>query len=245
MVEEYHLVLDGETRSGPYSAEDVLDLIGKGTVGASTPVWMKGFPNWIKVADLEQFRYCFSAEPPPFVPDQVSASVPPPPPMPPRPSTRPIGGRAQQVSATAPVPNPAPRVQPVNSSVAASEPKPAIPVDYKNYCVIGAAVLSFAWALITVLIALLQITMGSPGVGIWNILVGGFYVVLGIAMLGRSGWAYSWGIGSNALNLLLDVFYIATGGYLFCITVPVEIGIIALLLVSRDLFLRETKWEDI
>ncbi len=55
MEEKWYFVEDGE-RKGPVSKKDILKLIDAGKLSDDSYVWVKGFDDWKKIADCDEFQ---------------------------------------------------------------------------------------------------------------------------------------------------------------------------------------------
>lgn len=62
-------VFNGE-RKGPYTENEILNLIKSNVIGRKTQVWREGMNNWID-ADLSFYKNEFNASPPPLMPEQI------------------------------------------------------------------------------------------------------------------------------------------------------------------------------
>jgi len=73
MNDIWYYVQAGE-RKGPVDISIVQDLISSGNLGEDDYVWRKGFENWIKLKDVEEFHHCFEEELPSALPSFHKAS---------------------------------------------------------------------------------------------------------------------------------------------------------------------------
>ena len=55
MSENWYYVLSGE-RQGPVALEVIIGLYNDGKLGSEDYVWCKGFANWTKIKDVEEFN---------------------------------------------------------------------------------------------------------------------------------------------------------------------------------------------
>lgn len=106
------------------------------------------------------------------------------------------------------VPPPPPAEEALPELTVDTEALPELPV--KSNLLTTAAVLSFVWGGLMVLIAMFQIGNGTAGLGMWNLLASGLYVAIGIGILQRKRKAYQWGIGSNVLNAVFGLVQIVS-----------------------------------
>jgi len=110
----------------------------------------------------------------------------------------------------------------------------------KKILVTCAAIGSFLWAAIMTVLVFLQLVVAETrrddelaALGYWNLVIVAVYVVLGIGIFARKKWAWDWGIGSNALNLLLGIYEITQGGWLNVLLLPLELLIVVALYATR------------
>jgi len=100
-----------------------------------------------------------------------------------------------------------------------------------------AAILTFAWAGIMVLVAMAQIGDQSPILGAWNVLVAVVYVLIGVGLLQRKAAALDWGVWSNVLNAGFSIFQIVTEQIpLLALLLILEVLIVVFLVMSRKAF---------
>ena len=62
----YYLILDGKTRTGPFTEELVRTMVAGGTASLETPIWCDGLDDWKTIGELETFGPGLA--PPPFDP---------------------------------------------------------------------------------------------------------------------------------------------------------------------------------
>ena len=72
---QYMVMLDGQ-QGGPFSMEQMQQLVQAGKLSSETHVWKQGMPEWVSAGTVHELTSIFGAP----------ASVPPPPPPPPPPS---------------------------------------------------------------------------------------------------------------------------------------------------------------
>jgi hypothetical protein len=75
-----------------------------------------------------------------------------------------------------------------------------------------AAILHFVWAVVMLVIGMIQVANDSALLGLWNIAVAAAYVVIGIGIIRGRHWSYTWGVASNVLNGLSGIIQIAAHG---------------------------------
>jgi hypothetical protein len=105
----------------------------------------------------------------------------------------------------------------------------------------SAAIGSFLWAAVMVLVVLLQLGLAATtkngefaALGYWNLVVVALYVVIGIGVLMRKKWAWDWGIGSNTLNLLFGIYQLTQGVLVQVLLLPIELFIMIALYVTKS-----------
>jgi hypothetical protein len=143
-----------------------------------------------RLARIEAIRASGAPQPAaaPAEPTALNAVAPPPPPH----ISAPIASPALTVTGTT-VAGPGDVV-----TLAAT-----IPPAMRRNAVI-AAVLSFTWAGLVLLMSVVAIAAGYP-VGIWNALIAVLYIAIGVGLLRPGKKAYLWAVGSNCLNLVFSV----------------------------------------
>jgi hypothetical protein len=75
MNDIWYYVVAGE-RKGPVEVSIIQNLISEGKLGEDDYVWRKGFENWIKLKDIEEFQNSFEEELPSALPsfERVSSN---------------------------------------------------------------------------------------------------------------------------------------------------------------------------
>lgn len=106
---------------------------------------------------------------------------------------------------------------------------------------IGAAIANFMMAALLSVFVLLQLGLGEAlsnkqlsYTGYWNLIAVGFYVAVGAGILMRKDWAWSWGIGTNALNLIIGLVQVTQGGLLNVFMLPLELFILIALYTTKS-----------
>lgn len=110
-MEKWYYVLEGE-RKGPVDANIVQDLYSKGMLNGEDYVWKKGFDNWVKISDTDEFIRASTPKP------QLQSI-----PTPPEPQQTTSAQPAQPVQQVAPSPQvkPAPQAQTIPNPISYHE----------------------------------------------------------------------------------------------------------------------------
>ena len=74
-IASYHIAVNGQ-QSGPYSIDQLRQLMANGAFTKETYVWKNGMPGWDFAGNVVELAQLFAAVPPP-----LPGSTPPPPPM--------------------------------------------------------------------------------------------------------------------------------------------------------------------
>jgi hypothetical protein len=103
----------------------------------------------------------------------------------------------------------------------------------KQALVLWAGIGSFVCAAIWLLVASDQFERAAnrnndslATIGMWNLVIVGLYVALGVAILKRKKWGWDWGRGTNTVNLLLGVYQLTHGVTVQIPLLPIELFIL-------------------
>ena len=146
-------------KKGPVSSSTLKKLAADRTLAPSDMVWRDGLPSWVQAARVKGL--C------PAVDGSTQAAMPPPLPRradPDRPTVKEIAAPSVVRPST---PTPA-------DAAAVRDTTP------KSQLVTAAAVVSFVWAGLMILVAMVQVSGDSAGLGLWNLLVSGLYIAVGV-----------------------------------------------------------------
>jgi len=136
------------------------------------------------------------------------------------------GARGMLVAACKVISQKSERAKSAAPSVVSTEPSPASflkaqePSADKDVArgLTVAAVLSFVWAGLMTLVAMLQLAAanvvnnGNTSLGAWNMLIAVVYVLIGMGLLQRKAIAYNWGLVTNGINCVLGLWQILSYG---------------------------------
>lgn len=97
-----------------------------------------------------------------------------------------------------------------------------------------AAILSFVWAVLMTLVAMVQIAENVALLALWNLMIGALYVLIGVGLLRLRPEAYNWALWTNVINSVVFVIQIAAGGAaLLGLLLILQIVIAMLLVLDR------------
>lgn len=66
-IVQYFFVINGQ-QSGPYTLDQIPQLIQQGTVQPNTLAWKAGMPNWLPASNIAELAAFFAQTPPPVPP---------------------------------------------------------------------------------------------------------------------------------------------------------------------------------
>ncbi|MBC7819997.1 MAG: hypothetical protein IAG10_24200 [Planctomycetaceae bacterium] len=112
-----------------------------------------------------------------------------------------------------------------NRQANATEPRPLLTT---------AAVLSFVWAGLMTLVAMVQIAQGVAILALWNLAVATLYVLIGLGLLKRHPKAYNWALWTNAINSVMAAVQLATEGTpLLAVFLILQVIVAVLIVLDR------------